>query len=195
MKTYLFNDFWGTTGENQVIDTFCISTLHIKLGIVNRISSEIEKRCPVYLPFCNPIGLVKDPYNNKDYSGRYCDKLLRNLDKLEEIVSKDLLPLVEALRAFNKVVHSCFGTDAHDNYKEQINAFEKCSFDIYMDFDVNFSTKAHIPIEHVPQVIQRTGKGSKFDIFWQRFKVIDVESEKHGERLLECVVEFNTKNI
>ena len=66
-KTYLFNDFWGT-GENQVIDTFCISTLHIKQGIVNRISSEIEKRCPVYLPFCKPIGLVKDPYNNKDYS-------------------------------------------------------------------------------------------------------------------------------
>ena len=32
---------------------------------------------------------------------------------------------------------------------------------------------------------------SKLDIFWQRFKVIDIESEKHGERLLECVVEFN----
>ena len=138
--------------------------------------------------------------------------MLRNLDKLEEIVSKDLLPLVETLRAFDKVVHSCFGKEAHDNYKEQINAFEKCSFDIYMEFDVNFSTKAHILIEHVPQVIQRTGKGlffqseevveathSKFDNFWQRFKVIDVESaltsEKHGERLLECVVEINTKNI
>ena len=130
--------------------------------------------------------------------------MLRNLDKLEEIVPKDLLPLVETLRAFDKVVHSCFGKEAHDNYKEQINAFEQCSFDIYMEFDVNFSTKAHILIEHVPQVIQRTGKGlffqseevveathSKFDIFWQRFKVIDVESEKHGERLLECVVEFN----
>ena len=36
---------------------------------------------------------------------------------------------------------------------------------------------------------------SKFDIFWQRFKVIEVESEKHGERLMECVVEFNAKNI
>ena len=104
-----------------------------------------------------------------------------------------------------KVVHSCFGKEAHDNYKEQINAFEKCSFDIYMEFDVNFSTKAHILIEHVPQVIQRTGKGlffqseevveathSKFDIFWQRFKVIEVESQKHGERLMECVVETCT---
>ena len=108
--------------------------------MVSKVSSEIEKRCPEYLPFCNSIGLVKDPYNNKDYSGRYCDKLLRNLDKLEEIVSK-----------------------------EQISAFEKCSFDIYMDFDINFSTKAHIPIEHVPQVIQRTGKG----LFFQSEEVVE----------------------
>ena len=36
---------------------------------------------------------------------------------------------------------------------------------------------------------------SKFDIFWQRFKVIEVESEKHGERLMECVVEVNANNI
>ena len=69
------------------------------------------------------------------------------------------------------------------NYREQINTFEKWSFEIYMDFDVNFRTKAHILITHVPQVIERTGKGlffpseevveathSKFDIFWQRFK-------------------------
>ena len=109
--------------------------------------------------------------------------------------------------SFFKVVHSCFGKEAHDNYREQINTFEKWSFEIYMDFDVNFSTKAHILITHVPQVIERTGKGLFFqseevveathskDIFWQRFKVIDVESEKHGERLLECVLEFNTKNI
>ena len=77
-----------------------------------------------------------------------------------------------------------------------------------MNFNINFSTKANIFITHVPQVIERTGKGlffqseevveathSKFDIFWQRFNVIEVQSEKHGGKLLECVVEFNTKNI
>ena len=52
-------------------------------------------------------------------------------------------------------------------------------------------SKAHILITHVPHVIEMTGEGlflqleevveathSKFDIFWQRFKVIEVESEK-----------------
>ena len=73
---------------------------------------------------------------------------------------------------------------------------------------MNFSTKAHILITHVTHFIEMTGKRlflqleevveathSKFDIFRQRFKVIEVESEKHGERLMECVVEFNAKNI
>ena len=33
--------------------------------------------------------MVKDPYNNKDYSGRYCDKLLKNLDKLDDVVGEE----------------------------------------------------------------------------------------------------------
>ena len=96
-----------------VAKMFCISTLHCKLGITNRLSSELENRCPDYLN-----------------------------------------------------------------------------------------------ITHVPQVIARTGKGlfyqseevveathSKFETFWKRYKVLDVQSEQHGQNLLECLLDFNTKNI
>ena len=45
-------------------------------------------------------------------------------------------------------------------------------------------------------------KGTFFPIQLQRSsnvmsvkKVIDVESDKHGENLLECVIDFVTKNI
>ena len=75
-------------------------------------------------------------------------------------------------------------------------------------FDIAFTNKAHIIITHVPQVIARTGKGlfyqseevveathSKFETFWKRYKVLDVESEQHGKNLLECLLDFNTKNI
>ena len=76
------------------------------------------------------------------------------------------------------------------------------------EFDIAFTNKAHIIITHVPQVIARTGKGlfyqseevveathSKFETFWKRYKVLDVESEQHGQNLLECLLDFNTKNI
>ena len=58
----------------------------------------------------------------------------------------------------------------------------------------------------MPQVIERTGRGlfnqseevveaahAKYDIFWRRYKVLDVESESHGEALLNCLNDFNTK--
>ena len=60
--------FGGQLARIKLLIHFASLLCTLKLGIVNRISSEIEKRCPVYLPFCKPIGLVKDPYNNKDYS-------------------------------------------------------------------------------------------------------------------------------
>ena len=76
------------------------------------------------------------------------------------------------------------------------------------DFDIPFSNKCHIIIEHIPQVIERTGKSlflsseqvveashAKFDKMWQRYKVLDLERETHGENLLKCVIDFNSKNI
>ena len=33
------------------------------------------------------------------------------------------------------------------------------------------------------------------NIFWRRYKVLDVESESHGDALLNCLNDFNTKNI
>ena len=95
-----------------------------------------------------------------------------------------------------------------ENYQTLIDEFENAWLENYREFDMNLTNKVHVLISHVPQVIQRTGKGlfyqseevveaahAKFDKFWQRYKVIDVESDKHGENLLECVIDFVTKNI
>ena len=80
--------------------------------------------------------------------------------------------------------------------------------DLYILFDIWFSNKVHILIEHLPQVIERTGKSlyfsseqvveaahAKFDKIWQRYKVTDLERDLHGDKLRNCVVDFNTKNI
>ena len=63
-------------------------------------------------------------------------------------------------------------------------------------------------LEHLPQVIERTGKSlyfsseqvveaahAKFDKEWQRYKVTDFERNSHEEKLRNCVVDFNTKNL
>ena len=63
-------------------------------------------------------------------------------------------------------------------------------------------------IELIPQVVERTGKGlffsseqvveashQLFGKFWERYKVLDMESEVYGERFLSCVLDFNTANL
>ena len=127
----------------------------------------------------------------RDYSGRYSSwRTWTNL-------------IVATLKAFSKVIK-----EADPNYREIISDFENCWFDIFIEFDIAFTNKAHVIISHVPQVIARTGRGlffqseevveathSKFETFWKRYKVLDVESEQHGRSLLECLLDFNTKNI
>ena len=109
-------------------------------------------------------------------------------------VTTDLVVIKMGKSAFDKVVHACFGKVAHPNYMDTITKFENGWFEMqYIEFDIPYINKAHIIITHVPQVLQRTGSGlffqseevveathSKFDIFWQRYKVFEVESEKHG---------------
>ena len=71
-----------------------------------------------------------------------------------------------------------------------------------MTFEIAFTNKCHVIIEHVPQVIKRTASEqvveatrAKFDKMWQRYKVVDMERESHGKQLLRCVVDFNSKNV
>ena len=130
---------------------------------------------------------MRDPFNNKDYNGEYCEKILKNVDSLEEIVDKTYSPIIEALRSLWEIKKSCFEPELQPNYKTAISKFERAWYDIYLDFDIPFSNKCHIIIEHIPQVIERTGKSlflsseqvveachAKFDKMWQRYKVLDL---------------------
>ena len=126
-------------------------------------------------------------------NGNYCNKTLENLDRLEETIEKEYIPFVTTLRALKVVKDSCFGPKLHENWKENIQNFEKAWFDIYIEFDIYFSNKCHVIIEHIPQVIERTGKSlylsseqvveathAKFAVFWERYKVNNLEKETHG---------------
>ena len=162
-----------------------ISFTHIHL-MVFELGNEI---LIIYQTFWNNLSVVTK-------MGELCEVC----DVCDDVVGEELAPFVATLKAFSKVIHACFGKEADPNYREIISDFENCWFDIFIEFDIAFTNKAHIIISHVPQVIARTGRGlfyqsAKFETFWKRYKVLDVQSEQHGQNLLECLLDFNTKNI
>ena len=79
---------------------------------------------------------------------------------------------------------------------------------LYQQFQLPFSNKCHVIIEHVPQAIERSGASlyltseqvveashQKFSVFWERYKVLDLERPMHGDNLLACVIDFNSCNM
>ena len=88
-----------------------------------------------------------------------CNKLLNKLEELKKVIPEDFLIFSETLDALKNVKISCFGAEAHPDYKERINEFETKWEELYITHDMWFTNKVHVIIDHVPQSIERTGKG------------------------------------
>ena len=65
------------------------------------------------------------------------------------------------------------------------------------DFESRLEYFKHLQIaekcKNCEQVVEAAH--AKFDKVWQRYKVNDLERDSHGEKLRNCVVDFNTKNL
>ena len=107
-------------------------------------------------------------------------------------------------KPFMNSIHSNLGSD----YKQDIINFENKWMVLYQQFQLPFSNKCHVIIEHVPQAIERSGASlyltseqvveashQKFSVFWERYKVLDLERPMHGDNLLACVIDFNSCNM
>ena len=119
-----------------------------------------------------------------------------------------LLPIVDTLKALQNVKSSCFGPNLGSDYKQDIINFENKWMVLYQQFQLPFSNECHVIIEHVPQAIERSGASlyltseqvveashQKFSVFWERYKVLDLERPMHGDNLLACVIDFNSCNM
>ena len=133
---------------------------------------------------------------------------MKNLDHLQLLVEQKFFPFIDSLRALKDIKEACFKPILKPNWREAIDRFGQAWHDLYIHFEIWYSNKVHIILEHIPQVIERTGKSlhfsseqvveaahAKFDKIWQRYKVTDLERDSHGEKLRNCVVDFNTKNL
>ena len=86
----------------------------------------------------------KKKQGKTDLEGNQSRAFLKCLDRLEESVSHEscsvivnALPYIEALRAFNKVVHNCFGANLYSNHKDSIIKFCK----LYRNLGISVTPK------------------------------------------------------
>ena len=114
-----------------------------------------------------------------------------------------------SLEAFEEVVQTCFGFEYNEQYEEKIEFFEKRWMPLKEEFGITVPNKCHIIFTHVKDYIfsHKISLGSlseqvveachsKWIKLWESsYKIRNLDSELYGERLLSCLLSFNSRNI
>ena len=74
--------------------------LHIKLGIVNKLYSELLKLFPRLDEWPQSLYITKENYHGHTFEGNECNRLLKNLDMLAKMLPENLSNFLECFTAF-----------------------------------------------------------------------------------------------
>ena len=157
------------TGEpsTKVIELFNIPGLHILLGVVDKLLSEMEKNLfqsreegfAFFNSYLKSINLSRVSYQGQHrIEGNGCNQFLKNIDKLEVCFKAVNLALsgakyIKVFRDFSKVVHGCFGKTVSPTFREDIHQFSLS----YRDVGATVTVKVHILEQHVIEFIEMKG--------------------------------------
>jgi hypothetical protein len=150
--------------------------------------------------------------------GNSTRKLLKLLDSLELELSKlspeiylNSLPFLRTLRAFNLVVHRCFGAVLLDGWREAIGEFT-LSYNGMTTWDgkpISITPKAHIVMVHVSQFLDRRGDGKGLGYFseqsfesvhadykldWESVK-LEIDHPDYLATFFDCFVRWNARHL
>lgn len=186
-----------------VMDILPPPELHLLLGVVNFLYFNLEKIWPDAIQWPKCLQLEKEAFHGGSFAGNACRKLLRNVDKLANIVPHEHNNFVSAFRAFNDVVSCCFGKSLERDYKQKIRTFQTS----FLRLGLRVTPKIHCVFFHVIEFCdsKECGLGvwseqafesvhADFAKHWERYKVPS-SHEKFGDRLLRAVQEYNSNHI
>ena len=112
-----------------------------------------KEGCDVAL-WLKSINVYPKKYQHGAFIGKDCIRILKSLDKLQQVAPLHILKYVHALRCLRRVVDSCFGMTLDPEYEAHIAQFA----DIYLDLGISVTPKVHILIKHVPEFCKKHGR-------------------------------------
>lgn len=221
---------------DQILDHIAPGELHIHLGItaylVTRLRATVTRNnkdrvnvSPIVEvnwvdKWLDKIGITRNEYGKHELNGNHCQIILDSADQLwtesQNLQQWDVQPIVDAVRALGKVVHTCFGMELIEGWEAYITAFAQSweeLKDFYRDVDINedeskimYTEKVHVLIYHVPQFCKRYNSGLGV---WseQAGESLHSKRRKHkenyanvGKHILQdkelwALIDFNSKQI
>jgi hypothetical protein len=190
--------------STAVLDIVPPPSLHIKLGIVNKLYAELLKLFPGLDQWPQDLYIIKESYHGQTFEGNECNRLLQNLDMLSNILPANLSNFLDCFHAFRDAMQACFGSNLEPDYRDKIMKFERS----YNALKLSTTTKVHIMNRHVPEFIQKHGRPlgqfseqavehchAKFDRFFNCYRIKDIKHTSYLSNLFRAVMHFNAYHI
>ena len=182
--------------------------LHLKLSL-NHILVELTKVWPPLLDWLKSLHITLEPYHGgSTLEGNECNKVLKNLDSLAEVIPSQFSLFFATLTSFRDVISSCFGFVLDPYFKNVLARFRDKFQLLSNNFGVSITNKIHIISIHVQQFCELTGKGlgeyseqetenahTVFDDTWTRYKVKDCSSSFYHKQYFKATMDFNSNNV
>ena len=156
--------------ETKTLEILNILELHIMTGVIGKLVTELENRGfetkqkgqIFMIGYLEREDISRCVYQgSRGFEGNQAHKLLMKIDILErDIMEMDpetiikLLPFVQCLRKFEKVVTACFGQTFDLSYGTYIDEFSTT----YRSLDISVTPKVHIVERHLSEFLKLKGR-------------------------------------
>ena len=171
----------------------------------------MQKKCREEVSeFTKHVQVSQEKYHGGDYEGNEIDKMLNNIEKLEEIVDDDHKDFIDAFRSVQELNEHVTGKDLKEGYEEVIDRFTVNFLYLNSNHNVSITPKVHIIMAHLKDYCNETGKslGSCSDqtieavhqLVNNRFTRSNYyikceENEKHPSKMFDGVHHVNSYNV
>jgi hypothetical protein len=195
--------FTAQQEDTKILDLIPPPELHLMIGPVNTLFNSMAKVWPDALQWAENCHVIREAMHSGSFTGNSTRKLLPHVDDLEAICPPICVPFVEAFRAFNEVVDSCYGSKLNVNYKDCIFVFKNK----YLALNINVTPKVHAVFYHIEDFCEQHQKGlgqwseqaseavhADFSKTWIKYKVSN-NHPNYSVQLLRAVNEYNARHL
>ena len=142
--------------DKLILDIIPPPELHLLLGVVNLLYKMLKGVWSEAETWPSSLSNAQSPYHGAQYEENECRKLLKNVDRLQQLAEANsafqVFGFVDTLRKFDSVVRACFGSELSFDYFEKINQF-KTAFLALPNSRV--TPKLHVVFHHISDFIDR----------------------------------------
>lgn len=158
------------------------------------------------------LNAVAKNYHGEIFEGNACRKLLKNADCLnDEDIFKDvgslkILPFINAFKAMDKLVISCFSTKVKEDDVDKLAQEVRKHF---LATGVTESLKIHVATRHIQQCLnfldgdglglwsEQSGESIHHEWLevWEKFKMNSMTDERYVGFLKSAVMDFSSRHL